>query len=112
MRMFENPNYDFIKYRWHAVVISSIIILAGLGVFLTRGINLGIDFAGGANIILKFKDAAVPLDQLRQQAQLGGATIQQYGDADKGEVLIRLPQQKKEGDYAGQVVQDLHKTMN
>jgi preprotein translocase subunit SecF len=111
MRIFDNPNYDFIKYRWHAVVVSSIIILAGLGMFLTRGINLGIDFAGGANIILKFKDA-VPLEQLRQQPQLGGATIQQYGAADEGAVLIRLPQQKKEGDYAGEVVSKLHATMN
>ena len=55
MRIFENPNYDFIKYRWHAVIFSLIVIGAGLGLFLTRGINLGVDFAGGANIVLKFK---------------------------------------------------------
>lgn len=111
MRIFENPNYDFIKYRWHAVIISSLIILAGLGVFLTRGINLGIDFAGGANIILKFRDA-VPLDRLRQHPQLAKASIAQYGPADQKAVLIRLPQQAREGDYAGAVVTDLHKTLN
>ena len=111
MRIFDNPNYDFIKYRWHAVIISSLIILAGLGVFLTRGINLGIDFAGGANIILKFQDE-VPLDQLRQHPQLAKAAIQQYGPADQRAVLIRLPQQAREGDYAGAVVTDLHKSLN
>ena len=111
MRIFDNPNYDFIKYRWHAVIISSIIIAVGLGVFLTRGINLGIDFAGGANIILKFRDS-VPLDQLRQHPQLAKAAIQQYGPADDRSVLIRLPQQAREGDYAGAVVTDLHKTLN
>ena len=109
MRFFENPNYDFIKYRWHAVVISSIIILAGLGVFLTRGINLGIDFAGGANIILKFR-GDVPLDQLR--STLPHAIIQQYGRQAENSVLIRLPKQRREGDYAGEAVERLHRALN
>jgi preprotein translocase subunit SecF len=109
MRFFENPNYDFIKYRWHAVVISSIIILAGLGLYLTRGVNLGVDFAGGANIVLKFREE-VPLAQLR--GALNDATIQQYGRAQDNEVLIRLPQLGREGDYAGEVVSTLHRTMN
>lgn len=111
MRIFDNPNYDFIKYRWHAVVISLLFIAAGAAVFLTRGINLGIDFAGGASIILKFRDA-VPMDQLRGHQQLGTASIQQYGKPEEKAVLIRLPQQKGEGDYAGTIVEQLHKTLN
>jgi len=109
MRIFENPNYDFVKYRWHAVVISLLIIAAGIGVFLTRGINLGIDFAGGANVILKFQ-GEVPVAQLR--ADLPTATIQQYGQARQNEVLIRLPKQASEGDYAGAVVSKLHEDLN
>jgi preprotein translocase subunit SecF len=109
MKIFDNPNYDFIKYRWHAVIASSIIIALGLGLFLTRGVNLGVDFAGGANIILKFKED-VPLAQLR--TDLPDATIQQYGKAEDRAVLIRLPQLKKEGDYAGEEVEKLHNRMN
>ena len=109
MRIFDNPNYDFVKYRWHAIVISLLIIGAGLGVFLTRGINLGIDFAGGANVILKFR-GEVPFGELR--SQLNTATIQQYGQAKDNEVLIRLPKQASEGDYAGAVVEKLNKDLN
>ncbi|HEX8410049.1 MAG TPA: protein translocase subunit SecF [Thermoanaerobaculia bacterium] len=109
MRIFENPNYDFIKYRWHAVIFSLILIAIGAVVFLTRGINLGIDFAGGANIVLKFRQDP-PLAELR--SKLPSATIQQYGAAKDNSVLIRLPQQKGEGDYAGAVVEQLHKGLN
>jgi preprotein translocase subunit SecF len=111
MKIFDNPNYDFIKYRWHAVIVSSIIIAVGLGFFLTRGINMGVDFAGGANIILKFRED-VPLDTLRASKALPDATLQQYGKAQERDVLIRLPQQKGEGDYAGAVVEQLHQELN
>lgn len=111
MRIFDNPNFNFIKWRTHAVIISVIFIGIGVALFVTRGINLGIDFAGGVNIILKFQNT-VPLDQLRQHPQLGDASIQQYGAADENAALIRLPQQKREGDFAGAVVTELHKTLN
>jgi preprotein translocase subunit SecF len=109
MKIFDNPNYNFIKYRWHAVIVSALIILAGAAIFFTRGIDLGVDFAGGANIILKFK-GAVPLDQLRKD--LPDATIQQFGKAQDNSVLIRLPKQATESDYAGTVVEKLHVDLN
>src|SRR5215207_5842033 len=102
MQIFKDPNYDFIKWRWHAVVISLIFIGAGAALFFTKGINLGIDFAGGANIILKFKGDP-PLARLR--GDLPKATIQQYGKPADNALLIRLPKQETDGPQVGAQLQ-------
>ena len=109
MQIFVNTKYDFVKWRFAAVAFSVVWVLLGLAFFLKRGINWGIDFAGAANVVLKFKDA-VPLDRLR--SDLKDASIQQYGKAEDRAVLIRLPQQKGEGDFAAEIVQKLHNDLN
>ena len=30
MQIFHNPNFNFVKYRWHALILSWVIIIAGL----------------------------------------------------------------------------------
>jgi preprotein translocase subunit SecF len=92
MRIFDNPNYDFIKWRWHALAVSALVILAGVGVMATRGMNLGIDFSGGTIVIVKF---AQPVQQDAVRSALdavpGEKVVQTYGDEADHEVLIRLP---------------------
>ena len=109
MQIFVDTKYDFVKWRFYAVAFSLLWILVGLGLFMKNGINWGIDFAGGASIVLKFRDA-VPMDRLR--SDLKDATIQQYGKAADRAVLIRLPEQRGESDYAGQVVAKLNRDLN
>jgi preprotein translocase subunit SecF len=109
MEIFVNANYNFLKWRIHVIVISLLFILVGFGWFMARGLNVGVDFAGGANVVLRFQDE-VPLAELR--SRLPDATIQRYGPAADNSVLIRLPKQQTEGDYAGQVVTTLHTTLN
>src|SRR5438067_67346 len=109
MQIFVNTNYDFVKYRFYAVVFSLIWVLAGLGLFLKNGVNWGIDFSGGANIVLKFKGEP-PIPKLR--TDLKDATIQQYGKPEDRAVLIRLPKQRTETDLAGQVVAKLNRDLN
>lgn len=109
MQIFVNPDYKFVKHRWKGVAASVLFVLMGVVAYFMNGVNWGIDFAGGASILLKFKDA-VPLSQLR--SDLHDATIQQYGKAEDRTLLIRLPQQKKETDYAGLIVKDLHAKLN
>src|SRR5438309_3055438 len=109
MQIFVNTNYDFVKYRFYAVAFSVIWVLLGVGLFMKRGINWGIDFAGGANVVLKFRDQ-VPMDKLR--TDLADASIQQYGKSEDRAVLIRLPKQRTETDLAGQAVAKLNRDLN
>jgi preprotein translocase subunit SecF len=94
MALFENANYDFIKWRWHAIGLSAIIIIAGLAYGIQKGIPLGIDFSGGTILVVKF-DQPVSDDQVRQAlvASIAGEqVIQTYGDPSANQKLIRLPQ--------------------
>jgi preprotein translocase subunit SecF len=109
MEIFVNTKYDFIKWRFAGVIFSLAIILAGVVGFFAFGLNVGIDFSGGANVVLRFQEAP-PIAELRKL--MPDATIQQYGKAAENSVLIRLPQIATETDYAGQAVRRLNEAFN
>ncbi|HVR42626.1 MAG TPA: protein translocase subunit SecF [Thermoanaerobaculia bacterium] len=109
MELFVNSKFNFLRWRYHALAFSLAFIAIGLGMLFTRGVNLGIDFAGGANVILRFQGPP-PIAELRSIVE--GSTIQQYGPPEDNAVLIRLPQTGVEGDYAGQVVALLNERLN
>ena len=54
MQIFHNPNFNFVKYRWPALIVSWVLILAGIvGIYL-KGIPLGVEFSGGTIVIVQF----------------------------------------------------------
>jgi preprotein translocase subunit SecF len=93
MALFQNANYDFIKWRWHALALSTLIIVAGIGYGITRGVPLGIDFTGGTIVVVQFGQP-VSDDQVRQAITpvFPENVIQAFGDADQNQKLIRIPQ--------------------
>src|SRR5204862_6620772 len=93
MQIFHNPNYNFIRWRWHAIGLSAAIIIAGAVLIGTRGMTLGIDFSGGTLVIVQF-DQAVGEDQVRRAVDSipGDKVVQQYGAAADRQIMIRLPQ--------------------
>jgi len=94
MAIFDNANYDFIKWRWHAIAVSALIVLAGIGYAVTKGVPLGIDFSGGTIVVVKFEQPT-SVDQVRAAlaaSMSGENVIQSYGEPSNNEVLIRLPQ--------------------
>ena len=94
MQIFTQPNFNFIKWRWHAIALSLVVIGAGLLFMWSKGgMPLGIDFKGGTIIIFKFEQA-VSEDAVRTALEKmpGEKVVQQYGAAAAREILVRLPQ--------------------
>jgi preprotein translocase subunit SecF len=98
MQIFKNPNYNFVKYRWHALVLSWLVIAAGIGTMVVAGMPMGVEFSGGTIVILKF-DAAPSVEQVRDalgrhQGLVAGQNIvvQRYGQESDREVMVRLPE--------------------
>ena len=62
-QLFQNVNLDWLKYRRVFIILSTAIMLAGLGSALVRhavpggteAFNLGIDFKGGTVVTAEFK---------------------------------------------------------
>lgn len=63
-------NINFMRLRWPAFIMSGILIIASIGLIMTRGLNFGVDFAGGSVIEIaasdtvnedSVRDALIPL---------------------------------------------------
>ena len=97
MHIFTNPNFNFLRWRWHAVALSWVVILAGLFVIYTRGLPKGIEFAGGTSVIMQFDQTPsvqAVRDALNANYPGGGedAIVQSYGDPTLRQVMVRVPQ--------------------
>src|SRR5580765_3507123 len=96
MHIFKDTHFDFLRWRIHAIVLSWVIIIAGAAMFMTRGIPLGIEFAGGTAVIVEFTQPT-SVQQVRAALDKsfpgGGQNIivQSYGDPALRHVMIRVP---------------------
>ncbi len=78
MDLIGKKKFDFIKNRRTAHIISAVIILIGLISIVFQGFNLGIDFAGGTLIQIRF-DKSVSTTEVRNvlsEFNLSQSTIQ------------------------------------
>jgi preprotein translocase subunit SecF len=82
----------FTRYRRIALIASMVVNLAVLAWLFTKGPNLGVDFAGGTMVQLKFQQrTTIPdLRQALATIDLGGSTIQEFGQEGAFEFLVRV----------------------
>jgi len=111
MEFLKNPNYDFESKAKYFIALSIFFIGSGLAVMYTRGVNYGVEFSGGTQIIAQFQKTP-EIDKVRQAVDRTspGSVIQTYGDASSTKVLIRISGEATEGELdtgAKKVLQSL-----
>ena len=90
MRLFETANYTIIPHRKIGYVISITLVIISLVAIFGRGLQYGIDFRGGIEIILQFEEPA-SVDDLRVELTepLGAMPdVRRFGVGE--DVLIRV----------------------
>jgi preprotein translocase subunit SecF len=93
MRILANKNFNFIRWRWHAIVLSLAVVGAGVFAITSRGgLPLGIDFSGGTLMLLQFEQ---PTGESVVRSALASvakeSVVQQTGGAGQNQIMVRLP---------------------
>jgi preprotein translocase subunit SecF len=96
----------FTRYRKIAIIVSTVVNLAVLTLLFTKGPNLGVDFAGGTMVQLKFQqNVTIPdVRQAFEKMDLGGSVIQDFGQPGSNEYLVRLDQTSVEIGALGEQI--------
>lgn len=83
--------YNFMGKSKYAFIVSIILFLGSIALLATKGLNYGIDFAGGTIVQVKYESVA-PIDDMREKLKSNpmfeGASISEFGSPQ--EVVIRM----------------------
>ena len=115
LRFFKTPSIPFMQYRMFLIGLSITLSLIGGVMYGVRGgFNFGIDFAGGTQMTVKFREATDVgrIRSLLEQAGFKDSTIQEYDQPEKHELLIRVKNiEGKESQTTARVMATLQKAV-
>lgn len=95
MRLFKNTSIDFIGKRKIWYMVSIITILIGIVSGLIKGINYGIDFLGGTEVVVSF-DKPIEMSSIRSASpkwDIGSIELKTFGTSANS-IIVRTSLQE------------------
>lgn len=84
--------FDFVKYSNYGLWISFVLLAGAVFLFIKPGFTLGIDFAGGNSVQLRYESKA-PIEQVRTlleaEPAFKGVQVSEFDSAE--ELLVKIP---------------------
>jgi len=109
MELIKNPNLPFMSWRRYGYIFSGVLVLIALLLLIAKGPKLGVDFAGGALVWVKFEKHLEISDIRASLAKIGQeqASIQKL--AGTNEFVIRSVTKVDPDKFASEVIAQLQK---
>ncbi len=98
------------RWRYIGLGISSLVTLLALGVLLSQGLHLGLDFTGGLLLELNITTLQSPAELNQLLANAGASGLQLLPGGGAGEWLLKLPPSVQLGSPQ-EVVDQLHQLL-
>ena len=96
----DNTNIKFLKFRTPFFIVSLLLIAASWGLVWSKGINYGVDFAGGQEVQVTFTQLEeAPVADLRNTIEglgYGTPVVQEFGEPNVVSIRVPLPDQDGE----------------
>ena len=102
----DDTKISFMRMRKYAFTLSAALSIATVALFMTKGLNYGVDFLGGSIIEIQAKGETADAADVRarlSELNLGDVQVQEFGSAR--DLLIRVESQEA-GDSAEQSAVD------
>ncbi len=102
--------YNFMGKRLPFLAFSSLLVIASIVLLLTKGLNFGIDFAGGTIVQVKYEQKA-PISDIRnvlKTTKYKNSSITKFGSDE--EVVIRIT--GSSSNLANDVGDEMHKILD
>ena len=109
---FYNKKFNFLKFKKLFLILSLVIFCSSIGVFLTKGLNLGIDFKGGTVIEMKLSEpySSEKIRESLLKINLGDVSVKEFGS--EKEFLATIEKKGENNDFVGSIKKHLEKDLN
>jgi preprotein translocase subunit SecF len=109
---FYNKKFNFLKFKKLFLILSLVIFFLSIIVFLTKGLNLGVDFKGGTVIEMKLSEpySSEKIRNSLLKINLGDVSVKEFG-SDR-EFLATIEKKGKNNNFVGSIKKHLEKDLN